>query len=261
MPASVRLLGKSAIEVDTQACWALLVLGRGKISASIQARGFDKVFHITVFNDEVSRQKLEEILNAGIGEKTAEFLEVISLLKRRSTQARYFKKFAEGSVTLEGLLKALKRSDRPAYAVFMTNKYYGLVRRTFKRVCMALEKFNHHFDVLYNEVCGCHVILFADQNNGVLRATVVVSQTDAVCMLGWGLKHPDGYLLASQIYERLTGCGVHSLFSHHLSSREPRLFGWLLSILRKSEEDYSIAVCDKELYEFVKTLLAMKATV
>jgi len=258
--AGLRLLGKSMIEVDTPACVAMLILRRGKILATIQVSE-DKAFHLVVPDDDVSRQKLAEILNVGVDARTAEFLEVISSFKRESTRARYFRKFAEGAVTLEELLKALKRSDRAAHAVFLTKKYYELVRRTFRRVCIALDKFNRHFDVLYNEVCGCHVILFVDQHNGTLQTTNVMSQADSVCVLGWGLKHPTNYIVTSQIYERIMDCNVHSLFNHHLSSRDPKLFAWQLSILKRSEEDLSIAICDKELYEYVKTLLAMKAMV
>jgi hypothetical protein len=261
MTASLRFIGRSIIEVNTPSCLAVLMLRRGKIFASIQFHWSNEVFHITVPDDDVSRRKLEELLNMGVDARTAEFLEVISRFKRKSTQAKYFKKFAEGAITLEDLLKALKRSDRTAHALLLTKKYYELARRTFRRACIALDEFNRHFDVLYNEVCGCHVILFVDQHNGVLQATDVMSQNDAVCILGWGLQSPTNYIVSSQIYERVMDCNVHSLFSHRLSSRDPKLFAWQLSILKRSEGDLSIAICDKELYEFVKTLLALKAMV
>jgi len=68
-------------------------------------------------------------MNAGIDEATADYLRAISLFKLRSTQAKYFMKFAEGSITVKDLLKVLKRTDREGYELFSAAKYYWLVRR------------------------------------------------------------------------------------------------------------------------------------
>ena len=116
--------------------------------------------------------------------------------------------------------------------------------------------------MLYKEVCGCHAILFVDPAVGrleLLNAAGLIGYTDAICIITKGLDYSTKFFISRKIYECVTTARVHSLFDDCSSFSNAESFRWVLAVLKESEEKGHTVIYDKELYDLIKCLIAMKA--
>jgi len=255
-----RMLGRREIEVETQACIARIDYDYepGFVFVNLFDKRLSEHFVIMMRDDERSRKKLEKLINEGVSEEEAEFLRIVRSFSSPETQACYFEKFAKGELTLESALRDVKRNKK-VHMRFMAAKYLKEVERRFRLVCEMGRSWagaaTH--EVLYGEAGGSRLVLFVRKDVIRLLYAMVIGDSEVTVYYGdwrktesitrWVFKHVvDG----GREWERL----LRGAF-------ERESFKRLLDFLEEYEQPGRIVVHDRELYDYIKSLIAMNVIV
>jgi hypothetical protein len=265
----VRFMDERTIEVETQACVALLIyFNKGFISLRLFDKSLSEIFALDVYDHYDSRLKLEKLINDGVGAE-AEYLRLIQSFGTSESQAEYFDRFAKNQLTLNDLMKVVKKR-RENYIKYIIAKHFKEVERKFRPV-FEIAYSDHAFDrikVLYGEVDGLRLALFISFAEIWLMGRIPVRPRYVFLFgeMGVALKECYGNpsktsdQIAYGIFKSIVESDSRDLelLCRELRDEDPKYF---LDLLKKAERDSRLFILDNDLYNYIKSLIAMNAIV
>jgi len=264
-----RMVGRREIEVETQACKARIdyAYEPGFVFVNLFDKLLSELFTIMMDDDEQSRRKLEKLINEGVSEEEAEFLRIIQSFSTPKAQAKYFERFSKGELTLEGALKGV-RSRKECYMNYMVAKYLKEVEKRSRPVC-ALGDWAHPMKVLHLEAGGNRILLFVERGRKIHLSYLMVINSE-VNLYKVTSSHPTQATFSTFRYIVVRYMGNRDFCKN---SDEVKVlcgglseacfvdFKVLSDFLKHHEEQGSIVVYDRELYDYIKSLIAMNVIV
>jgi hypothetical protein len=242
------MVGRREIEVETQACIARIdyAYNPGFVFVNLFDKRLSEHFVVMMRDYEWSRKKLEKLINEGVSEEEAELLRIIQSFSSSKTQASYFERFAKGELMLENALKSIRR-NKDNYMKYMTAKYLKELEKRFRPVFTVGRDWTHQMKALYGEVGDARFVLFVDGGREIRLSYVMVIRDSEVKLYAVGLGHLTETTYA--IFKYIVDGGGRGL------SEED--FEWFLNFLEKHEERGTLSVHDKELYDYIKSIVTM----
>jgi len=258
MRGAVRFVDYREIDVETQACLARIKYRYegALIFVALLDKRLSEVFKLEIYDESGSRKKLEKLINEGVSDEEAEFLRIIQSFGTPEKQAKYFERFARGELTLKGLKRGVK-SSKERYMRYMATKYIKAVEKAFKLVCEIGRDWVYTTKVLYGEVGGSRLALFVERTPVVvLNYVMVISDSEVALYWGrWGQSKSGDYIAYAILKYIVEGdCEGERLLREELQKTD---FKKLLEFLEKCEKEGKIVVHDHELYNYIKSIVAI----
>jgi len=255
-----RRVGQGVIEVETQAC--ITRIDYSFKPDYVYTVLFDKrlleYFMIRSYDNAPSWSLLEKLVNEGASDEEAEILRIVQSFSLKM-QPRYFERVAKGELTLEAALRAVKRKKETRMR-YMAAKYFKEARKRCRRVCTLGSDWANPTEVLFGKVGETQLVLFVD-SKGVPTLSYVMTirdSGDALCWVGWvpfGLRAYVTYAIFKCIVDGGDGCHeIDRLLREKLIEDD---FSGLLEFMKNRE--VWIVIHDKELYDFIKSIVTMNA--
>jgi hypothetical protein len=251
--AELKLVGTRTFVVETAHTTATLRYNVDLIYVDLYDRELGETFSFAVYDSIDSRDKLETLINQGVG-ADADFLRLLQGIQKPETQAGYFAKLARGELTLKELQKAVRLSKSKKFDRNVLRDYRRSAIRLLRPVLVAREGWERTH-VAYCKTSDHHVFLMFV---GPTLDEESVALLDAIFVSEFGVK-----VLATNIYSEyaiykyLLGTDRESLEKWMAKSPEGYLrnvLGWL----RRKEENGTLQVIDEELYAFLKSVLSLQ---
>jgi len=261
-----RMVGQREIEVETQACIARIDYAYmpGFVFVNLFDKRLSEHFTILTYDNEHSQRKLEKLVNEGASDEEAEILRIVQSFSAPKTQASYFDRFAKGELTLKGALRGMK-GRKEVRMRYMAAKYFKEVERRFRLVCTIGRDWARLMKVLYGEVGGTRLVLFVDRIKTPKLSYVMVIRDSSVALYwaGWSRsKSVDS--VEDYITYTIFKCTVDGgreivrVLNEELELSESDCRS-LLHFMKNQEEWGSIVVHDRELYDFIMSVVTMNA--
>jgi hypothetical protein len=265
----VSFMDERTIEVETQACVARLsYFNKGFISLMLFDKSLSEIFVLDVYDHYNSWLKLEKLINDGVGAE-AEYLRLIQSFETSESQAKYFDRFAKNQLTLNSLMKIVKKR-KENYIKYIIAKHFKEVERKFRPVFDIAYR-DYVFDrikVLYGEVDGLRLALFISLAEIWLMGRIPVRPSYVFLFgeMGVALKRCYGNpsrtsdQIAYGIFKSIVESDSRGLelLCRELQDEDPK---YLLDLLKKAERDGRLFILDNDLYNYIKSLIAMNAIV
>lgn len=251
--AEVRLVDWHMLEIKAARTTVTLKYEGDLIHVNLYDIELREEFSFTTYDHTASRDKLEALINRGVG-ADADCLRLLQEVKKPETQAEYFEKLAKGELTLKELQKVAKLSRAKKFDRETLREYRSLVIRLVRPVVEVRKEWKQAY-VAYCKTPEYHLFL-------VFRGPTLNGEsfvlTNAIFVSEFGAKE-----LRTKIYSE------YAIYKYLLEADRKPLEKWLsksteyglriiLGWLRQGEEEGTLRVIDEELYAFLKSVLSLQ---